>query len=736
MSETDAATSPGTSARPLVLVVDDDNHLRNTLRQALEAAGFAVAEASSGPEGLALVGELKPALILLDAMMPASDGLEICRILHERPASRFLPVVMMAEGDDPAVAQRAYEAGASDFLAKPVDTSRLGLRLRFLLRSDKNLQELREVHERLNRTQRQARLGGWEWPAGSDQLELSTEAARLYGLNDSRVPVEALLAQIASEDRTRIEKAFSGARQEGVPFALDHRVRMADGSIRYLHSQVQVGEAGGNGEFTLGGTCQDVSQRRRFEEKIHFLAHYDPLTGLPNRLLFNELLAYIIAYARRQKHQLAILFLDLDHFKAINQSLGHRAGDDLLRQVAERLKSVIRKTDFIARQARDEFPQSVARLGGDEFSIWLPDVEEVQDVMKVLSRVRKALDYPFRLDGQEISISSSIGIVFYPQDGADVEALLENAETAMHHAKQEAHVPYHFFSGLMNSTARRLLAMEENLRRALERNELLLYFQPRLELASGRIVGAEAMLRWPYPGEGLVMPEEIIPLAEDCGLIAQLGEWMLHAACSQAVRWQEEGVAPLEMTIHLASQQFWKEHLATSIARVLAETGLDPRWLHLELTEGILRQNRARILSTLNFLQNLGAGISLADFGTGYSSLGSLKHLPLNDLKIDQTFTRDLTQHQEAAALVRTVINLGHSLGWRVIAEGVDNETQVAPLRAGGCDCIQGRLVKGPLPAEAFVRFFGDWRPDSLPAGSRAASGSPGGKGAPGPRPG
>ncbi len=735
MPEPDIAAPRGTTARPLILVVDDDALIRHALRETLEAAEFSVAEAASGPEGLALVNELQPELVLLDTQMPGSDGLEICRVLRERPVSRYLPVVMMTEGYDPTALQEALDVGASDFLAKPIDTVLLGHRLRFLLRADRTMKELRESQARLNQTQRLARLGSWEWPAGSERLELSDEAAHLYGLDDLQVPVEVLLGKVASEDRSRVEKALAEARHEGTPFALDHRVRLADGGMRYLHSQGLVGEAGSNGEFVLKGTSQDISERRRTEEKIHYLAHYDPLTGLPNRLLFNELLAYIIAYARRQRHQLALLFLDLDHFKTINQSLGHRAGDELLRQVAERLKGVIRKTDFIARQTRDEFPQSVARLGGDEFSIWLPGVEEIQDVVKVLRRIHQALEDPFSLEGQEIIISSSIGVAFYPQDGADVETLLENAETAMHHAKQESHDPYHFYSGSMNSAARRLLTMEENLHRSLEANEMLLYFQPQLELASGRIVGAEVTLRWPYPGEGLVMPGELLPLAEGSGMITQLGEWALHAVCSQARRWQEQGLPPLRVTINLSSHRLWKESLATSIARVLAETDFDPCWLHLELTESILRQNRAGILSTLNFLRNLGVGITLGDFGTGYSSLAHFKHLPLDDLKIDQTFIRDLPERHEAAAIVRAVINLGHSLGLRVIAEGVENEAQVATLQAGGCDCIQGLMVTGPLPAGEFVRFWGNWRQDSLPAVFRATAGTPEGDGATGPRP-
>ena len=724
MPESTETTLSRDHARPLILVVDDDPLIRTVVRAALETAGFAVAEAASGPEGLAQVGELRPDLVLLDVVMPGSDGFEICRVLRERTAGAHLPVVMMTSHDDDASIHRAFELGADDFVTKPVNGTLLGHRLRYLLRANRQQGELRQSRARLDHAQQLARLGSWDWPPESEELDLSVEGARLFDLGERRVPVEALLARIAPEDRTRVETAWNRARREGIPFALDHRVRLADGTVRFLHSQGQVGAASSSGQFALTGTSQDISARRRAEEKIHYLAHYDPLTGLPNRLLFNEQLSYIIAYARRQRHLLGLFFLDLDRFKTINESLGHRAGDELLRQVAERLKEAIRKTDFIARQARDESPQTVARLGGDEFSIWLPDIHNVQDVMKVLRRVRASLERPFEVAGQEVFISSSIGIALYPQDGSDVESLLKNADTAMHHAKQEGRDTYRFYSGSMNSAARRLLTMENNLHRALERDELLLYYQPQLDLASGRIVGAETLLRWRHQEKDLIMPGEFIPLAEESGLIVQLGEWALHTACSQARRWQEEGLPPLQVAVNLSSRQFWKEHLASSVAQVLAETGLDPACLHLELTENILLQNRIGTVATLNFLQDLGVGIALDDFGTGFSSLSYLKQFPLNDLKIDQSFIRDLELQQEAVAIVRAIINLGHSLGLRVIAEGVEHEAQLTILRREGCDCAQGFLIARPLPAEEFARLLRDGLPSHLAEARPAGAGS------------
>ncbi|AMV73616.1 EAL domain-containing protein [Desulfuromonas carbonis] len=721
MSETTTPAVKSSPAHPLVLVVAAAGDQRQAIHNALDATGFAVCEAASGEEGVARAAELHPDLVLLAAEFPESDGTDLCRKLREGLTSSQIPILVMTSGADPRAIEGALGAGASDFVTTPLDTALLAPRLRNLLRTSGNLARLRESESQLNHAQRLARLGSWEWSATAEGLELSLEGARLLDLGKQQIPVEALLAQVDPADRPRVEKAFDQARQEGKPFALDYRVQLANGTLRYLHTQGVVGEVGNGGQFALSGTIQDISERRRAEEKIHYLAHYDPLTGLPNRLLFNEQLVYILSYARRKRHQLALLFLDLDRFKTINESLGHRAGDELLRQVAERLKEATRKTDFVARQARDEFPQAIARLGGDEFSIWLPDIHHVQDVMKVLRRVHQVLARPFSLEGQEVFISSSIGIALYPNDGNDVESLLKNADTAMRHAKQEGRDTYRFYSGAMNSAARRLLTMENSLHRALERNELLLYYQPQLDLASGTICGAETLMRWHQQGKDLIMPGEFIPLAEESGLIVQLGEWALHAACNQAQCWQDEGLPQLQIAVNLSSRQFWKEHLATSVARVLAETGLDPRWLHLELTENILMQNRVGTLATLNFLQELGVGIALDDFGTGLFSLSHLKQFPLNDLKIDRSFIRDLHLLKESGLIVKAIINMGHSLGFRVVAEGVEHQEQLAILRQEGCDCAQGFLIGKPMPAEEFARFLRSWRPDALPAPLRPA---------------
>jgi|GEM_PF-2647102 len=709
-------SAPGSAAPPpLVLVVDDGILVRDSLNETLKAAGFAVAVADSGPEGMALIGDRQPDLVLLDAQMPGSDGIEICRVLRERPATRHLPVVIMIAAGDTAAITRAFEFGASDFISKPVDAELVGHRLRFLLQGNRVVRELRESQAQLNRAQTLARLGSWDWITAGEELKLSAEGARLFGLADLRVPLGTLLAQIPDEDRSRVAKAFAAARREGEPFALDHRVQLGDGTLRYLHSQGVVGEARSGGVFALSGTCQDINDRRRAEEKVHHLAHHDPLTGLPNHLLFNEQLTYILACARRNRHQLALLLLnfDLDRSAASNASFGRRTVDELMRQIAERLREAIRQTDFIARQSR----------GG--FSIWLPEIKDIRRVMRVLLRIRKTLERPFTLAGQEVSSAASIGIALYPQDGADIETLLEHAETALQQAREQGQEGFRFYSGSMNTAARRILVREGNLRRALERNELRLFYQPQLDPASGRIIGAEAQLRWHPQGKTPLLSEDFVPLAEANGLISRFAEWTLQAACSQASSWQRLGLPPLRMSVNFASQQLWTEELGTSVARALAEADLEPRWLRLELPESILLSNRVDTATTLNFLKNLGIGITLDNFGGGGASFDLLRKFSLDALKIDQSFIRDLPRQRAAAAMVRAIIDLGHSLGLQLIAEGVKTEGQFDALRKTGCDCVLGPLVAGPIPAEEFTRFLGDWRPDTLVGRFSPAPGIP-----------
>jgi len=447
------------------------------------------------------------------------------------------------------------------------------------------------------------------------------------------------------------------------------------------------------------GTGRDITVEKLAEERIRHMAHHDALTDLPNRLLLYDRIGQLVARARRDRRMVAVLFIDLDRFKNVNDSLGHQIGDRLLQSVAERLTACTRESD------------TVARIGGDEFVVVVPDLNEQQDAGNVAQKVLEALSRPFRIFGHEVHITPSVGICAYPRDGEDVETLMRNADTAMYHAKGMGRNNYQFFTVEMNAAAQHRLALENDLRRALERSELTLHYQPQLDLQTGDIIGFEALARWRHPERGMVPPSQFIPVAEETGLIDRLGDWVLEQACAQAVEWQAAGFPHLQVAVNLSAHQFRREEAAESVARVLAQTGLPPARLELEITESVLIQHAEQVLAKFKVLNDMDVQLSLDDFGTGYSSLSYLKRFPIDKLKIDQSFVRDISTDPDDAAIVTAIIAMAHSLGLEVIAEGVETKEQLAFLKLLGCDKAQGYYFSKPLPAEEFLALLHSWNP-------------------------
>jgi diguanylate cyclase (GGDEF)-like protein/PAS domain S-box-containing protein len=446
--------------------------------------------------------------------------------------------------------------------------------------------------------------------------------------------------------------------------------------------------------FAVITTCEDITERRKNEETIRQLAFYDPLCGLPNRALFNDRLIQELAKARRHKSLLAIMFVDIDRFKIVNDTLGHRVGDLLLKAVSGRLKTAIRESD------------TVSRLGGDEFIILFPDISHARDISAIAKKVLVKLSQVFVINEMEVYITASIGISFFPESGDDMEALIRNADAAMYYAKEQGRNNYQFYTSEISQNAVEKLKLQGNLRKALKQNEFLMHYQPQVDLRSGRIVGAEALVRWQHPDYGLVGPKKFIPLAEESGLISSIGEFLLFTACAQTKAWQEAGFSQIRMAVNISTYQLVQKGFLKFLTTLLKEIDLEPKYLELEFTESVVLQHSDLVAETLRELASLGIQCAVDDFGTGYSALSYLKYLPLQRLKLDQSFVGALTIDPNDEAISKAIIAMAHDLNLKVTAEGVETVQQLEFLRAHDCDEAQGFLFSEPLPAKDFVQLL------------------------------
>ncbi len=498
------------------------------------------------------------------------------------------------------------------------------------------------------------------------------------------------------------ERGLARQRGERVPTHYEVKLVTKNGDERWVDFTLGVIEF--EGKPAVLGTGFDITERKRAEETIKHMAYHDSLTDLPNRTLFQDRLTVALAQARRKRRTAAVMFLDLDRFKVVNDTVGHALGDDLLQGVAERLTGLVREGD------------AVARVGGDEFTLLLAEVERAEDMIEIAERVLDTLRQPWVLNGHEFRITASIGIAMFPNDGEDADSLLRNADTAMYRAKDQGRDNYKLYTPAMNARIAERLALENSLRHGLERGEFLVYYQPQVDIASGRIVGMEALVRWQHPERGLVFPAEFIPVAEETGLIVPLGAWVMRTACAQNKAWQAAGFPPMRVAVNLSARQFQQRNFTEMVDEVLKEADLEARWLQLEITEGVAMQDVESNIAVLRELRQMGVQIAIDDFGTGHSSLSYLSRLPIDVVKIDRTFVQDLTTDPNGAAIARSIIVMAHNLKLRVIAEGVETEEQLAFLKKRRCDEMQGYLFSKPAPAEAFEEML---RQDGQPSRAR-----------------
>lgn len=518
--------------------------------------------------------------------------------------------------------------------------------------------------------------------------------AEMLGISAQELLGTSYQEFVSQADAQKLKHAFRWVFHTGMPVdRLDWEFIQRDGQRRIVEGSIVKISEGYKDSKGLRGIIRDVTDRMQTEQLIQHMAYHDSLTELPNRRLFESELSRALSQAKQQGQMMAILFLDLDRFKYINDSLGHPFGDRLLQALSRRLQDNIGHVGMLAR------------MGGDEFTLLYPTLRMETEVTDIAERIIGALQQPLFVDDRECTVTASIGISLFPRDGEDVQTLMKHADAAMYSAKDKGRNSFNLYSSVMSLQMAERLEVEQELRWALERREFCLHYQPQVDGRSGEVVGVEALLRWQHPTWGMVSPAEFIPLAEETGLIVPIGEWVLRTACLQSREWQEVGYGPMRMAVNLSARQFQEDRLVETIERVLHETQMEAEFLELEITESAVMQNANRAIGTLHNLKNLGIHLSIDDFGTGYSSLSYLRDFPINRLKIDRSFVNDITENADAV-IAKSIIAMAHSLQMNVVAEGVENEVQSAFLREQECDELQGYYYSKPLPADVFQEWM------------------------------
>ena len=631
------------------------------------------------------------------ALLLAGAGVLMLRILYTRLESVASYAERIAQGD--------YTRNAVEL---PQD--RLGDMGRAVNHMGETLSRMvaqsKAKELRLADAQRIAKLGEWEWDTVRNEWHWSEAACRIIGVSQflQNSDREAYLSLVHSDERLQVIGAFKDLLRLGQNINLEYRLCRKNGEEVVIQEQGEAVRDDAGNIIKVFGTLQDVTERKDIERKIRHLAYYDVLTDLPNRQLFLDRLSWAIEFAKRHQTMPVLMFLDLDRFKHVNDTYGHNVGDELLKDVAVRLKQSLRITDQVALGVSGFANVELSRLGGDEFTVLLTDIERREDVVQVAQRIIESLEEPFSCEGHEFVVTPSIGIAVYPEDGRDVESLVKNADLAMYHAKEKGRNGFEFYQQSMGEASRYRVMVENNLRQAFDSKEITLFYQPKVDVKSKLIVGAEVLVRWHHPQWGEVMPDEFIPVAEDTGLIVQLGEKVLAEACQQLDHWRRRGFKLMPLSINVSSQQFLVGDLAGVIATYLQNYGLSASMLNLEITEGTIMEESGRVMTVIQSLKKMGLVLSLDDFGTGYSSLSYLKRFPIDEIKIDQAFVRDIETDQDDAEIIKAILAMARSINLKVVAEGVETAAQYEFLKALECDVVQGYYFGAAVPADEFEK--------------------------------
>lgn len=733
-----------------VLVIDDDTSICEVVAKYLQLIGFATMQAGDGRSGIKLFDEQTPDLVLLDLHMPDVDGFEVLKAINFR--SKEVPVIIISGVGTQKDTTKALRLGAWDYITKPFQELDI---LKHAVETALERAALQAANRELVKQQPPAQEKKY-----SDLQKRTMELERAYNVLEREIQERKRAEKVIESERAYMQNVIDGVRDPAMIVQPDRKVTMMNaaalaqlpsnyvGSDRLFCHQVyrqsdivcdgeaypcvleklkregkaaicrhkEVLENGEeriyeleasplwNEDGSLHGFLEvsrnitdDLSMEAQLQEhqaRLYHLVHHDTLTSLPNRLLLQDRLQRMMVKAKRAGTNVAMLFLDLDRFKKVNETLGHDVGDKLLISVADTLEKCVRKSD------------TVSRMGGDEFAVILDDLKDVKFAAVVARKILQALSKPIFVEEYELYATSSIGISVFPADSDNVEGLMRCADTALYRAKDAGKNNYQFYTSDMNIRAFEFLLMEAGLRKALNNNELEVFYQPQMDLTDNRLIGMEALLRWNHPEKGMVSPGDFIPLAEETGLIESIGGWVLRASCLQNKQWQDDGYPPVCISVNISARQFHHTNIIELVASILEETGLAAHYLELEITESIIMHDMEATIATLKGLKKMGVKLAIDDFGTGYSSLAYLKLFPIDHLKIDRSFVFNIASDGNDAAIAASVIALAHSMNLKVVAEGVETAEQLEILRGQGCDFVQGYLFSKPLSAREFVPFF------------------------------
>lgn len=682
---------------PTAIVVDDDAATRYIVNSTLTDEGFSVIEASDGQEAIDAFRRSRPDIILMDVEMPGTDGYQACSFIRNCEGGADLPIVMMTGLDDSESIDRAYEVGATDFISKPINWSLISHRIRYILRGARNLQALgvREVENR-------ALLAAipdsiFIVNGGGDILNHVSETSCSY--RNCEVTAKSNIVGILPADlRKEIVRSLALVHSTGQNATIEYQLDAGSDSALWYESRFVH-----HGDDKVLVIIRDISSRKQAEENIHRLAYYDTLTGLPNRTSFKERLQKMLDGAKVGRESLAIFNIDLNRFKRINDTLYSTTGDAVLLEMTARLSAYLDARQKMYGLEAANTNSCLARFGGNEFALLLSDLSYPSEFTRVAEQLRKIIAEPLLLQGHEFVVTASIGVACYPDHGVSVETLLKNTESARDEAKRLGNNTQKVYRSSMNAGVTECLNLENELRRALAKDELSVYYQPKYSVATLDLCGAEALLRWFHPTRGEIRPAAFIPIAEESGLITELGCWVANTVCQQISMWEYFGISPGPVAINISGQEFGLGNPVATLTEAVRKAAIPASALELEITETVLMSDIRSVMLALNQLREEGFSLAVDDFGTGYSSLRYLQRFPVDVLKIDSSFVKEVEKSSDSRSICTAIIALARSLGMKVVGEGVESPWQLEFLKREACDMIQGFLLSEPLSADDFA---------------------------------